>query len=66
MEVATDVSRNISAKPIEIANIEGITEPENDDAVKSAPPVNNAINGAANENLTDTAAAEAATNKESW
>ncbi|XP_065370145.1 transcription elongation regulator 1 [Calliphora vicina] len=66
MEVATDVSRNISAKPIEIVNIEVIAEAENDAAVKSAPTVNNAINGNANENLPDTAAAEVATNKESW
>ncbi|KNC24473.1 hypothetical protein FF38_10524 [Lucilia cuprina] len=66
MEVATDVSKNINAKSIESSNSEGKADSDID-GVKTAPPVNNAINGAANENLTETTTPEVvAPSKESW
>lgn len=71
MEVSTENSRNVSEKPVENTNGEGNGETENDAAAaeKSAPPPvnNNAINGAANENLPDTPiVTEVATIKEPW
>ncbi|KAM7360322.1 uncharacterized protein ACRADG_004837 [Cochliomyia hominivorax] len=69
MEATTDISRSTSAKPIENTNGEGkLAESENDAAIKSATTANNAINGAANEKLQETATndVQATMNKESW
>ena len=69
MEIATDSNRAINTMPVENSNNEINAETENN-SIKSAPLIVNAINGASNENLAEpsqaaTPAVEQA-NKEAW